>query len=155
MKKYDVASSLAWMVVGLLFCKGSISLGVGRFNEPGPGFFPFVMSVSLMFFCSMNVVYSLLRKYEKIDLLIKVWPKKDGIRRIFFTILFLCGYVVALEHAGFLLTTFLFMFVTLKFVEPQKWVTVFLGAGVTAAMSYLAFQVWLRSNLPGGTWGFW
>lgn len=154
MKKYDLMSSLTWMVVGLLFCIGSIKLEVGSLNQPGPGFFPFVMSVSLMIFCSINFVYSFLRKYKKSDLVIRLWPRSDGIKRISYTILFLGGYAVGLEYAGFVVTTFLFMFIILRFVEPQKWATVFLTASLTTAASYLTFQLWLRSNLPVGFLGF-
>jgi hypothetical protein len=61
MKKYDLISSLAWIFVGLIFCKGAISFGLGDLGEPGPGFFPFWMSVSLITFSSVQF-FSSLRK---------------------------------------------------------------------------------------------
>jgi hypothetical protein len=155
MKKYELISSLVWMAVGVLFLVGSIGLGLGSFSEPGPGFFPFVMAACLISFSSTHFMFSLIKgeqfNFVKSE---RFWPKSDGIKRILFTIMFLFGFVLALSYLGFVLTTFLFMFIILRFVEPQKWLTVFLIGSLSTVLSYSIFQLWLRSNLPIGFLGF-
>jgi putative tricarboxylic transport membrane protein len=155
MKKQELISSLFWMAVGVIFLMGSIGLGLGSLGEPGPGFFPFVMAVCLVSFSSIHFIFSSIKSgkfnFAKGE---RFWPKSDGIKRILFTIIFLFGFVLTLNYLGFVLTTFLFMCIILRFVEPQKWLTVFFIGILTTVLSYSIFQLWLRSNLPVGFLGF-
>jgi len=153
MKRQEVTSSLAWMVAGFLFLRGSIELGLGSGGEPGPGFFPFLMAVFLVAFSAIHFISSL-TKFRQIKSGDRFWPKRDGIKRILFTAASLCGFVLALNTLGFVLTTFIFMFITLRFVEPQRWRTVLFVGSLTTVLSYSVFQIWLRSNLPEGFLGF-
>ena len=155
MKKYELMSSLAWMVVGALFLAGAISLGLGTTGEPGPGFFPFVMAAFLISFSSIHFVSSLIKDgHVGSAASERLWPKSDGIKRILLTIILLLGFIFALNHLGFVLTTLLFMLLGLRFVEPQRWRTVFLIGSLATVLSYSIFQLWLRSNLPVGLFGF-
>lgn len=155
MKKCELTSSLVWMSVGLFFCIGSIVLGLGRLHEPGPGFFPFIMSACLISFSLIHFMSSL-SKVGQFSLAggESFWPETDGIKRIVFTNVLLLMFVLALNYLGFVLTTLLFMFSLLKFVEPQKWFTIFYVTGLSTGLSYFIFQVWLKSNLPTGFLGF-
>jgi len=141
--------------VGVLFLIGSIGLGLGSSSEPGPGFFPFVMSGLLISFSLINFIYSL-KRVGKFNFATseRFWPESDGIKRILFTTVFLFGFVIGLNYLGFISTTLLFMFIILRSIEPQKWLTVFFLGSLTTVFSYLIFQVWLRSNLPVGFLGF-
>ena len=155
MKKYEVISSLVWTSVGISFCIGSITMGLGSLTEPGPGFFPFVMSACLIFFSLIHFI-SWSRKGGQFNSTVskRFWPETAGIKRIVLVNVFLLLFVFALNYLGFLLSTLLFMFCLLRFIEPQKWVTVFLTTGLFTSLSYIIFQVWLRSNLPRGFLGF-
>ena len=155
MKKYDLIGSLAWMFVGLAFCKGAIGFGLGDLGEPGPGFFPFWMSVSLISF-SLVHFFSSLRKGETTTLPVglRFWPEGEYIIRIVIIIFLLFMFVIALGYLGFVLTTFLFMFSLLKLIESRKIRTLFLIAGLTTVLSYAIFELWLKANLPKGFLGF-
>jgi putative tricarboxylic transport membrane protein len=155
MKKHELVSSLVWMAVGLLFLTGSAGLGLGKLGEPGPGLFPFVMAACLVSFSSVHFISSL-RKGVPSSLSTgeRFWPQSDGLKRILLTIILLFGFVFTLNYLGFVLTAFLFMFIVLRFVEPQRWLTVLLIGSLTTALSYLVFKLWLRSNLPVGFLGF-
>jgi len=153
MKKYELTSSLAWMSVGLFFCMGSIALGLGRLHEPGPGFFPFIMSVCLISFSLIHFMSSW-ANVGQLSADGSFWPGTDGIKRIAFMNVLLLAFVLALNYLGFVLTTLLFMFCLLKFVEPQKWFTIFYVTGLSTGLSYFIFEVWLRANLPTGFLGF-
>lgn len=126
MRKHELISSLVWMSVGISFCIGSIAIGVGDLSEPGPGFFPFVMSACLISFALIHFISSSI-KGRQLSLAAgdRFWPGSDGIKRIVFINVFLFIFVIALNYLGFVLTTLLFMFLLLRFIEPQKWLTVF------------------------------
>jgi len=155
MIKFELTSSLVWMALGVLFVIGSIGLGPGKSDEPGPGFFPFVMAACLISFSSIHFVSSLIRGGQCSVAASKgFWPKSSGIKKILFTIILLVGFVLALNYVGFILNTFLFMLIMLRVVERQKWRRVLLIGSLTTVISYSVFQLWLRSNLPVGILGF-
>jgi putative tricarboxylic transport membrane protein len=155
MKKYELMSSLVWMAVGVLFLIGSIGLGLGSLTEPGPGFFPFVMAACLISFSSIHFISSLIKGGQfNLSAGERFWPQSYGIKKILYTILLVLGFVLLLNYLGFVLNSLLFMFIILRFIERQKWLTVFLMVSLTTVLSYLIFQLWLRSNLPVGFLGF-
>ena len=65
-------------------------------------------------------------------------------------LLTLLGYALLLNFLGFLICTFLFGLILLRFLDAYKWKTASLWAMGMAGMSYLIFQVWLKSQLPMG-----
>jgi putative tricarboxylic transport membrane protein len=155
MKKYEAISSLAWMAVGIFFLMGSIGMGLGSLRKPGPGFFPLVMAGCLISSSLIHFVSSLIkRKQCELGTGKSFWPGNDGIKRILLTYIFLFGFVLILNDLGFVLSTFLFVFVSLRFVETQKWRTVLLIGSLTAILSYTIFQFLLNAGLPTGVLGF-
>jgi putative tricarboxylic transport membrane protein len=154
LKKYDLSSSVVWMVTSAFFLRGAIGLGLGGLTDPGPGFFPFVVSLSLLSLSAvLFVVTATGKNLNNIPAALR-WPEADGTKRILLTVSFLTLYVLTLDYLGFALTTFLFIFFLLRFVEPQTWLTVFLGACLTTGFSYMIFEVWLKGSLPTGFLGF-
>lgn len=155
LKERDVISSLAWLIVGSLFGVTAVELGLGTLVEPGPGFFPFLMALCLLALAAVLLVSSLKKKGSPWSwtAVSKHWPGRGGLQRISLTVLFLAVYVAALTCLGFPLTTFLFMLFLFRFILPQKWGTVLLGAGLTTGAAYVVFEVWLKGNLPAGFWG--
>jgi putative tricarboxylic transport membrane protein len=155
MRKSELVSSFVWTVVGAVFLIGSVSLGLGRLGEPGPGLFPFFMAACLVCFSSAHFMVSLRKEMQTgLPSRGRVWPQRDGLKRILLTVVLLFGFVFTLNYLGFVLTTSLFMFVVLRCVEPQRWRTVLLVGILTTLLSYAVFQVWLRSSLPTGALGF-
>lgn len=155
LKEHDVISSLIWIVVSALFCWESFDLGLGSLTEPGAGLFPFLISICFILFSAILFAASLRKRggFSFIGIR-KPWPDREGFRRIGLTVLFLASYVVALNDLGFVLTTFVFIFLLLRFIEPQKWPSVVLGSLLISAGSYAIFEIWLRTNLPVGFLGF-
>jgi putative tricarboxylic transport membrane protein len=139
--------------VASLFSIYSTNLGLGSLREPGPGLFPFLMSLLLISFSLILFIQSLTGR-EGSDTGAVFWPGMAGAKRILFVLIGLFVYVFILEYLGYLLSTFLLVFFLMKFVEPQKWTTTFLGAFLIAFLSYLIFERWLRANLPSGPLGF-
>ena len=155
MRKYELLNSLAWMVVGSLFCVGSIILGLGEPSEPGPGFFPFLMAICLISFSFIHFV-SCLRRDRRIDVTTgkSFCPESGGMKRILFTILGLFVFTIAISYMGFALTTFLFILFILRSIGRQKWSVVFLISILITCFSYFIFKLWLKVDLPSGYLGF-
>ena len=51
---------------------------------------------------------------------------------------------------GFLTSTFLLLLFLFRCVEPLRWRTVFMAAGLTLAFTYILFSVLLGARLPTG-----
>jgi putative tricarboxylic transport membrane protein len=155
MKKDDFISSPIWMIVSILFGVRSIGLGLGSINDPGPGFFPFLMA-TLLFLFSLTLIISSLKKDEKFESkeMGRFWAGSEGIRNISFVIMALFIYVFALNYLGFVLVTFFFMIFVMRIIQPQKWLIVFLASGLTTVLSYAIFVLWLKIHMPVGILGF-
>jgi len=133
----------------------AIALRLGTLSEPEPGFFPFLMSV-LLIILSLILLLSSLKKGGKLSPAEskEFWPEIDGTKRILFVIISLFAYAFTMNYLGFVIATFCYIFFLMRFVFPLKWITVFLGAGLTTGISYAIFELWLKANLPVGPLGF-
>ena len=63
------------------------------------------------------------------------------------------AYALLMVPLGFFLTTTLFIAFLLRAITPQRWSIVAVCSILTAAASYLLFEVWLQAQLPKGPWG--
>jgi putative tricarboxylic transport membrane protein len=152
MKQRDLVSSIIWMALGGLFVAGALQQGLMRRGVPGPGFLPFFSGLALIF-VSFFVLIPARSQREK-DRSSDFFPERDSFRKILFALVALFAFVVALEYAGYLLTTFLFMFFVVRLMEPRGWRITTLLALLTAVLSYMLFVVLLEVQLPKGLLGF-
>lgn len=146
------------MVVGLVFCVGSVGFGVGEMDEPGPAFFPFLMSICLISFSLIHFTSSLRkgikgRQFSFVESE-RFWPESYGVKRIVLIIILLVMFVIAMNYLGFVIASFLFIFLLLRLIEPKNWLTVFIISGLSTGLSYAIFQLWLKADLPIGFLGF-
>ncbi len=153
MDKRDIGSSLFFLGLGVAISFYAASYGLGQAGTPGPGFLPFLTGIVLILL-SLCHVGSIWRKRRpggrKAD---KFFPQERSGRKIFLLLFAAIGYAVVLEHLGFVLSTFLFMAIVLKFVESQKPLWVLIGSSLTAFFSYILFETLLKSQLPKGILG--
>jgi hypothetical protein len=150
MRKFDLISSTFWLIVATLICVESYRHNLGDFQNPGPGFLPFVSGL-VMGGSGLLVMIPVLRK--------EVSEKKaffeggTGWHKVVLTLVPIFIYALLLQFMGFLLTTFLVMGSLFKFIEPQRWRTVFLWTIIATLGSYLIFRVWLEVDMPQGFLG--
>ncbi len=145
-------ASLFWFAIGLISIYGSIKLGLGALREPGSGFLSFLAGcfISLM---AMIVFFQSFRGQGVQGKLGALWADLRWRRPIAIGFLTL-GYVLALERLGFLLSSFLLLFVILKGVEKLSWGKAIFIPVFTLGLSYLLFNVLLKETLPQGVFGF-
>jgi putative tricarboxylic transport membrane protein len=149
MKKREIASSLGWVIFGLMISIGSISLGLGSFHRPGPGLFHFIIGITIILLSSYQIVL----QFHKGPDSAKIWPQPDGLKRIIYTILILIFYAIAIERLGFVICTVIFFALLLKTVGQRRWAYSILSSLTVSVLTYVIFHVWLNVNLPTGLFG--
>jgi hypothetical protein len=120
-------------------------LPFGSVSAPGAGFFPVALAALLAVLSISGAIAAIRQdaRQEHLDGDL-VWNK------IALTVTALAGFGVLFEHAGYLLTTFLFVAFQLRFVERQSW-TQAGGVALSASLvSYVLFGLVLGAPLPGG-----
>ena len=152
MGRADRISGIFWLCFAIVVIVTSYRLGLGTLHHPGPGF---------LFFW-VNIVLGIM----SLVLLIRAWraKKKEGpqvalfggqnIRKIVIVVATLFIYAILMEPLGFILVTLLLFVFLLGIIERKRWLFTFFVSAVVTALSYLIFEIWLQSMLPGGLLGF-
>jgi hypothetical protein len=138
----EAVGSLFWLAVGVSFAVGGIKLNPGTLRNPGPGFLPLVMSLLLICFSLFIVAKELLRPERFLEGI--RWKSQVLIvASVFF-------YGLLLDVIGFLLSTFILMFILfgLRFSGKRRWRSVFFYAAATALAGWLVFSVTLSVPFP-------
>jgi putative tricarboxylic transport membrane protein len=152
MNKADRISGIFWLLFSAFISIESYRLGLGNLHQPGPGF---------IFFWTAFVMGIL-----SIAVLIPAWtrektgePKapifgKENVLKIILVLLSLFLYAFFMETVGFILITLLLFIFLIGIIEKKRWgLTIFVSVAVTG-ISYLVFEIWLKSQLPKGFLGF-
>ncbi len=148
-----------WIGIGVIICVLARKVDLGSFREPGSGFIAFIVGLSLSV---LGLVMVLSRIYSKV-------PEGTGsvasqafrgvpVTLLLLTIGVLLAYGFFLETLGYNVTTFLLMW-TLFYLFYEKGKSrlglSLLVSLATTSVTYLIFEVWLRSQLPRGIFPWW
>jgi hypothetical protein len=145
-------SSLFWLILAVTFCIGCIELGLGNPHQPGSGLFPFFCGGALGLLSLANLVQSLSKRQEEPET--ESAPgRRINLRNIILTLAVLFAFPWLLDLIGLAPALFVFLFILLRFVEPQRWLVVFGGSVAGAILTCLVFQVWLQIQFPRGIFG--
>jgi len=152
MSSADRISGIFWLLFSVFISIESYRLGLGNVHQPGAGFIFFWTAVA------MGVL--------SIAVFVRAWfGKKTGARespvfgkenvlKIILVLLSLFLYAFFMEAMGFIPITLLLFIFLLGVIEKRRWVfTIFVSVAVTG-ISYLLFEIWLKSQLPKGILGF-
>jgi putative tricarboxylic transport membrane protein len=150
----ELAISIFWAGIGILFCAGSLSYGLTGSGSLGAGMLPFFSGLILLVLSILHFVQSLIK--AKSQPLSKPsapdFPIKEKLKRVSIVLCALAFYVVALERLGFATTSFIFM-ATVIGLDFKKWPMVALSAGFFTVFFYILFKVLLKVPLPQGLLG--
>jgi uncharacterized membrane protein YfhO len=141
MKYPELIGGVFWLLIGILFSLWSISYKIGSLIHPGPGFFPFLLSILMI-------------------LLSLIWLKQakkrfpitfGGLKKVAFTILILLLAALLFETIGYLLTVFLLIvFLMVVGTELKSWKKILITAFLTAIGVYIVFVLLLEQPFPRG-----
>ena len=147
----DQLSGTVWFILGLAVCLGSLQYKLGTPAAPGTGFMPFLSGLAICFFSGIGLIHSTLRRRQG-----EGWaPVLQGVfwKNAMIILVSLLVYALLLVPLGFVFTTTLFIAFVLRAIVPQRWSVVIACSILTAAASYLIFEVWLKAQLPKGLLG--
>jgi putative tricarboxylic transport membrane protein len=151
-KAKDLFSGLFLFVLGFFLAFGSARLSVWSRFGPSEGFFPLLIAVILMGFSLIIIVKSLnLTQEEKKEKIPdKVEKEIADVFKVSSYIVVIILYGLLLEKVGFLITSILFLFISLKYVEKQGWKMTILVGLASIITSYFLFVHLLGVLLPKG-----
>ncbi len=133
----------ASLVGGALLVVASWRLGLGMWREPGPGAWPFLLSIALVPFGA----WLFFRPNPAAKVAVHSEPRWG---RLALALGSMLGFVVALEPLGYLVAMALLLLVQLRFVESRSWGGSVLVAVLSSVISFAVFGLWLKVPLPAG-----
>ena len=153
MRRYDQMSSLVWLILAICICIESSRLSFGSFHNPGPGFLPLLVGLILGIFSLIVFLQATLSGKPQESL--PPWYPKERWRKLIWVLIALFSYAVCLETLGFLISTFLLLVFLFRYgMEPKRWVVAIGASAMASFSSYAVFELWLRTQLPRGIFGF-
>ena len=146
-----------WLLIGVIISAWSYRTGLGTFREPGVGFVAFAAGLFIM---AVGALVTVFRRPEPQ----KIETASGATRREFlrsapfkltFTLVLLVFYALLLDLLGYIVTTFVVLFGL--FFDPvgRRWAGPLLASFLSVAVTYLVFEVWLKSQLPRGIFPWW
>lgn len=152
MRRYDLISSLVFLVLGVVIAASAVRINVGTFREPGSGLFPLITGILMSVIAGGIFVNSCLQSLSATRHPLgkdkRLWHNKSVA-----TVVIMLLYAVAIEWLGFLTVTLVILFVLFKMVGELSARASLGGAVLAAAAAYLVFKVWLNVQLPVGPLG--
>ena len=151
MKRANLIISMALELFGVLIIIECFKLEIKTLNDPGAGFFPVILAVT-MCLLGLPILIGALKKSE-VDAGEKTQePGNVPFGKIAVVMAALAGYAVFLNILGSLLTFFFFMFALFWMGNPRRWLFVSGISALVAALSYLLFVILLQVPFPPGIW---
>ena len=152
MRNTDRSSSLFWLVVGIGIAISSLKYGFGTLHEPGPGFITFFAG-AILTLLSLSLFFSSLRDQKDRSGFHNLWAGLEP-GKVLYVIVLLIAYTFLLKPMGFLISTFLLLFLLFRVKGTYRLKTIFLISFLVTVGSYIIFEIWLKAQLPKGVLGF-
>jgi putative tricarboxylic transport membrane protein len=144
----DLISGVFWLLFSVFISIESYRLGLGNLHQPGPGFIFFWTAVAMGVLSIVVFVRAWARKKTR-------EPEspifgKENILKIILVLVSLFLYAFFMETLGFIPITLLLFIFLLGMIEKKKWGLTIFASVVVTGISYLLFEIWLKSQLPKG-----
>jgi putative tricarboxylic transport membrane protein len=151
----DLASGLCLLAVGASYSLLSFRYPVWGDTGPQEGFYPFLIGLILTGLSLVIMANAFRVKEGEPE---KAQPQsKEGVTRLraFLYVGLVILYGLVFEKAGFVLSSGVFLFVVLKYVERQSWkITISVGI-ISVVVSHILFAYLLGVPLPKGFLALW
>jgi len=139
------------LLTGIYGITFSLSLSMGRWNEPGPGAFPFGLAILLAFSGIMIIARAKSKREEK-----QGKKARDFLRNLItplLIILLTLGFILTLERVGYVSSVWVYLFILFFGICRYK---LPLAAGMAVVFglgSWYLFVKILGVQLPLSFWG--
>ncbi len=146
MKKGNIITAVLVMALSvyiIITCAGYPTAEAYGTGVPGPGLWPMAVA-ALMLIAGIMLLVKALRTKPEEDTPIAIWS--DGTKRVYITMAILVVYVAVLGILGFLLSSFIMLFIFIQwFARKNPLITAVISALATF-ISYAVFKFLL--NVP-------
>ncbi len=135
-------------IYGIIYSRG---LPMGRWNEPGPGVFPFGLAVLLAFSGIMIMVRAEKTKEEK-----QAGKGQEFLHKLIIPLLIVLltlGFILILERFGYVASVVVYLFILFLGVCRYKFLLAAGMAGAFGLGSWYFFVKVLGVQLPLSLWG--
>ena len=146
--RINEASSLFWLVFGVVGAYFSIALGLGSLTHIGPGFIPFWSGVFLVVLSLSTFLEA--RRATSEDMMKGIaglWTGSNWAKPAL-VVSILLVYVLTYTYVGFVISTAIFLFVVLRVVDPVKTWVALIVATAGSFFAFVLFDLWLQVQLP-------
>ncbi|WP_079504901.1 tripartite tricarboxylate transporter TctB family protein [Mesobacillus jeotgali] len=146
--QFDRIASILFLATGVLFIVGSRQLATSSYGSSvGPDIFPLLLGIIL-------VLLSIRLFYETMAAKAQHSSKEKLLYKPFLIIFFATlVYILTLETIGYVITTFLFLFVCFQTMERSKVITSLIISSCFSGLVYFMYVEVLKGTLPG--WPIW
>ena len=151
MKYSDFISGIFWIAIGILLTLWSARYEFGSLIQPGPGLFPLVLGI-LLIFLSIILLGQAIQSSLNVQT-ITVISMKGAWKKVAYAVLVLLLATFIFEKIGYLLTFFLMIILLMWGAALRSWKTILLVAFISAIGVYLVFVLLLKQPLPRGILG--
>jgi putative tricarboxylic transport membrane protein len=152
MGKADRISGIFWLVFAVVVIIESYRLGLGTLHQPGPGFLFFWAAIMLGIMALGILIRAGVNKPSRESQILNL--RKLNIGKVILVLASLFLYSLLMEKLGFILTTVMLFIFLLGVVEKKKWLFTIFTSVIVTALTYVVFEIWLKSQLPKGVFGF-
>jgi putative tricarboxylic transport membrane protein len=151
--KREIIGLVVWLLIAAYVLISSWNLGLGEYENPGPGFFPFWSALLLGVSASLMIgIICLKKEIVTIEEESPLWKDLNWGKNITVTAA-LFAYCLVLTRLGYVLSTLGLMMVLFYIGKMKLWVVI-AGALLAVGLSYSLFYYGLQTPLPIGIWGF-
>ena len=140
-KYFERAFGIFLIIGGGLFAWEGTRLGYIRYRVPGSGFFP----VWAGLFMLVGGILMTFRRPEPLQGAADIVWSKQGL-----IIATVALYVIMIQYLGTVVGTIIYFTITLLVIARHSIRTVLLCSGISIAIIYITFEVWLKIPLALG-----
>lgn len=151
MKRPYQITSVVFILFSVFMAQESLGLQYYTLLGPGPGFFPFWLSVSFGLLSGVMLYHAMFKRSDPLPE--DFFATRDGYLRMGAIALAVIGVVVLMNPLGFRATALAFLLFLLSALGRQNLIVTVLVALAGSFGTYHVFSAWLQIPLPIGIFG--
>ena len=144
----DIVLGCLFALLGIFVIYASTLITGGAAHRLPPETFPRVVGI-LLLLCGAGLALKAWT-IRGTDLTV-AWPDRRGFWVIVITLLSLLIYIAVMDWLGLPLATFLYLFFSMLYLKPSKWLLALVISVITAVISYYLFIDLLGLSFPTGS----
>ncbi len=147
----------AWLLIGVIISAWSYRTGLGTFKEPGVGFVAFASGLFVIAVGALVTVFKRPRvqKSRTVSEPTHISFLESAPFKLTYTLALLVFYALLLNFLGYIITTGIVLFGLFFDPSRRRWAGALFASFLSVAVTYLVFEVWLKSQLPRGIFPWW